>query len=782
MLVGAIVSVCAAPSALAQGFGASVAVSGREVLAGDPGSPTAPGGVVIYRRGANGRWTQAARVTAAAAVAGDRFGVSMAVNGDVAVVAAPGADSGKGTVSVLQRDRRGTWTVAGQLANTAAADADFGAALAVGDGWIAVAAPAADSARGAVYLYRRDGASWTVAGRLAAAEPVANERFGAALAIHGDRLLVGAPGRDHGAGNAYLFRRAASGAWGQEARLTVTDLAANARLGSAVALHDSIALVSAPFLDQLAGGVYVFRADTGGAWTATVTLLPFNRTRGMRFGQTLAFSGSDVLVGAPWADRRSGALYRVRRDASGAFSGVELLRSSANERGDQFASTLAAESGLVVAGLGGDDYGAGTAAILTRDARGVWRDAAKVWTEPPGFAAVTGHAVRCDGHASIFGCSNVDLESFLPISAIGGSRGVEINDIWGWTDPQTGREYALVGRSNGTSFVDVTDASNPVYLGDLPLTEGANPAIWRDIKTYHNYAFVVADGAGQHGMQVFDLTRLRGVSGRTPAHFTENAHYAHFGSAHNIVINEASGYAYAVGANSGGETCGGGLHMIDIHDPLHPVFVGCFQDTSTGRQGTGYSHDAQCVMYHGPDTRYQGHEICLGSNETALSIADVTDKAHPRAVSSASYPNVGYTHQGWLTDDQHYFYMDDELDEMQGMVPGTRTLIWDLSDLEDPVLAGQYVSTNHAIDHNLYVKGNYLFESNYLSGLRVLDITNRTAPHEVGFLDTAPNGEDTPNFDGSWSNYPYFPSGNIVVSSIGQGLFVVRPRIEAPVP
>ena len=77
--------------------------------------------------------------------------------------------------------------------------------------------------------------------------------------------------------------------------------------------------------------------------------------------------------------------------------------------------------------------------------------------------------------------------------------------------------------------------------------------------------------------------------------------------------------------------------MIDIRNPTSPSFAGCFQDMTTGRQRTGYSHDAQCVIYRGPDSDYTGREICLGSNETALSIADVTEKTDPVAVSMASY-------------------------------------------------------------------------------------------------------------------------------------------------
>ena len=301
--------------------------------------------------------------------------------------------------------------------------------------------------------------------------------------------------------------------------------------------------------------------------------------------------------------------------------------------------------------------------------------------------------------------------------------------------PRTGKEYALLGRMDGTSFVDISDPANPVYLGDLPKTEGSQGAIWREIKVYKNHAYIVADGAGAHGMQVFDLTRCARF--RTPRRRSRSTHYAHPG-AHNIVINEDSGFAYATGSNGGDDTCGGGLHMIDIRDPENPQFSGCFADPSTGRQKTGYTHDAQCVTYRGPDEEHRGREICLNSNETALSIADVTDKQNP-VMAMAEYPNVGYTHQGWLTEDQRYLFMDDELDEMNGLVDHTRTLVWDLSDLDDPVLMKEYFNPNtRAIDHNLYIKGDKMYQSNYVAGLRVLDVSESERAARSGILRHRP--------------------------------------------
>ena len=392
----------------------------------------------------------------------------------------------------------------------------------------------------------------------------------------------------------------------------------------------------------------------------------------------------------------------------------------------------------------------------------------------PGLAPVTGATVPCeDGLAGgTYPCENVELLAFLPIADLGGDP-VEttLNDIWGWTDPETGREYALVGRSDGTAFVDVTAPTNPVYLGDL-LSHDSTSSVWRDVKVYEDHALIVSEAAA-HGMQTFDLTQLRNVSD-PPQTFVQTARYDRIASAHNVVVNEETGYAFAVGSRGSGSPCGVGLHMIDVRDPANPTFAGCFDHEGTGRQGTGYTHDAQCVVYRGPDVTYQGREICFNANETDLSIADVTDKENPTGIARAAYPVVGYVHQGWLSEDQRYFFQDDELDETNRITAATRTIIWDVEDLDDPQVAAEYFAATPSIDHNQYTVGDLLYQANYTSGLRLLDVRDPTRPVEVGFFDTFPAG-DSAAFDGAWSNYPFFASGIVVVSSIGQGLFVLRP-------
>jgi choice-of-anchor B domain-containing protein len=417
--------------------------------------------------------------------------------------------------------------------------------------------------------------------------------------------------------------------------------------------------------------------------------------------------------------------------------------------------------------------GIGTATI-TATSGGLSDDfTAAVQINGPIGGPVTGGAVACAaGFAAQFPCDGITLLAYLPPGALGVSNNVGFNDIWGWTDPQTGKEIAIVGRRDGVSFVDVSNPTNPKYLGQMFKTSTSPNSTWRDMKVYQNHVFVVADGAGAHGMQVFDLTNLRGVT--VPQTFTPKVTYTNVNSVHNIVINEQTGFAYLVGSSSGGMTCGGGLHMVNIQNPGNPTFAGCFSDPLTGRSGTGYTHDAQCVVYSGPDAAHAGQEICFGANETHVSIANVTVKNAPVAISRASYPAVSYTHQGWLSQDQRFFFVNDELDETGGQVAATRTLVWDVSDLDDPILVKQYLGPTSATDHNNYVVGTRMWASNYQFGVRAINVATPANPTQLGFFDTAPQYSNSPGFNGSWSNYPFFASGIVVVSSIAEGLFVLR--------
>lgn len=386
-------------------------------------------------------------------------------------------------------------------------------------------------------------------------------------------------------------------------------------------------------------------------------------------------------------------------------------------------------------------------------------DSIETPTNPPSKALF-----ECiNGMAGEYPCNGYDLMAHVSTEELGGPN-TEGNDSWGWTDRTTGNEYALVGINKGTVFIDITDAQNPIILGTLP-TATVNSS-WRDIKVFNNHAFIVSE-AQDHGMQVFDLTRLRNVL-NAPETFAVDAHYTGFGNAHNIVINEESGFAYAVGT----KTFGGGAHFINVQNPKNPIAAGGISDG-------GYSHDAQVVTYTGPDLDYTGKEILIGSNGERFGvnevvIADVTDKSNPTIIKKITYSQQGYTHQGWFTEDMKYFIVGDELDEIDFGF-NTRTLIFDLTDLDNPTEHATYIGPTMAIDHNGYVKGNTYYIANYTAGIRFIDITNIESGNisEEGFFDTYP-ANDNASFNGVWNVYPYFESGNIIVNDIEGGFYIVR--------
>jgi choice-of-anchor B domain-containing protein len=181
------------------------------------------------------------------------------------------------------------------------------------------------------------------------------------------------------------------------------------------------------------------------------------------------------------------------------------------------------------------------------------------------------------------------------------------------------------------------------------------------------------------------------------------------------------------------------------------------------------------VLYDGPDEAYRGREICLRMSGSRFQISDVTDKANPVELSTASHPNPAYMHQGWLTEDQQYFIMNDESDVIAGNVETTRTLIWDVADLEDPFLAREFFGSLPASAHNLYVKGDFTYQANYKYGLHILDTSDPLNPVEVGMFDTSPYGSG-PGFGGAWSTYPFFESGAIIVTSMQEGFFILKKR------
>ncbi|RED96166.1 choice-of-anchor B family protein [Marinoscillum furvescens] len=395
-------------------------------------------------------------------------------------------------------------------------------------------------------------------------------------------------------------------------------------------------------------------------------------------------------------------------------------------------------------------------------------------------ALMTAAQTPCEnGLAGEYPCNQIDLLAHLFPSDLKATEhnGFYLNDLWGWTDPDTNAEYVILGLKDGVAFIEVTDPLNPVIIGKLPepTTVAQRTAhvmhgeksTWRDIKVANNYAYIVSDLNADHGMQVIDLTRLKNETPAVDNILEADGWYRGLGSSHNVVTNEQTNYVIAVGLRNTANSCSGGLHIIDVSDPINPQFEACFS-------ADGYTHDAQYVIYEGPDNRYKGQEIVFASNENTLTIVDISDKSDLKMIGRETYDQVRYTHQGWLSEDHRFFIINDELDEREyGHTP--RTLIWNVEDLENPKLIGNYYHNAVAIDHNLYTHDSLVYAANYKSGLRVLDM-NEIAQgklREVAHFDTYPELDEI-SFGGAWSSYPYFASGTIAVSDMNNGLFLLR--------
>ncbi|PPR05582.1 hypothetical protein CVT24_002783 [Panaeolus cyanescens] len=423
-----------------------------------------------------------------------------------------------------------------------------------------------------------------------------------------------------------------------------------------------------------------------------------------------------------------------------------------------------------------------------------------------GFSPCTNGYVslKVNGTAEKFECLNLDVTGHLTHKDLGSTiDGASIgSSVWGYT--VDGREFVAVAQADGTAFAEVVGKGiwNYVpffgkaegtldYIGRLP-TYSLN-SIWREIRDYKGRYAIIGSEAVGHGIQIFDIRKLLEVrpwwnrlSTATKVFDvkTDSYHFSDLpvGRSHNVVSAAASNHIVAVGAQPRNGTCAAGLIFIDVSDISKPVRSGC-------NAADGYVHDAQCLIYRGPDSRFRGREICYGYNEDALTIYDITDKANSSIISITSYDGATYTHQGWVLDEsnQEYLLLDDELDERdkKGAAADQHatTYIWDIKSLTSPKLTGTYKSSRVAIDHNQYIKNLFSYQAHYGAGLRILDVSSIPSDptgagvQEVAYLDIFPEDDgatEAPAFVGTWHNYPFFKSGHVVINTFDRGAFVAK--------
>ncbi|QDU69846.1 choice-of-anchor B family protein [Engelhardtia mirabilis] len=349
-----------------------------------------------------------------------------------------------------------------------------------------------------------------------------------------------------------------------------------------------------------------------------------------------------------------------------------------------------------------------------------------------------------------FPASGVQLLSWLSLSDFG-TGATSGNDSWGYTSP-SGREYALMGLSNATAFVEITDPSNAQIVTTISGVE----SLWRDIKTYGPYAYAVSEGGG--GIQVFDLTAIDAGVVTELASVTTGVGTS---ASHNVAIDTVSGFLYRCGGGSEG------LRIYSLANPAAPTYV--------GEWGDRYVHDAQIVTYtSGPFAGRQIAFVCGGFNggftETSMDVLDVTDKNNIVVLKRVFWSGAAYSHQCWLSEDGQLLYVNDELDENGSF--NTKTIVVDVSNPANAFYVTSFFGTNTAVGHNLYTSNGRIYEANYRSGMRIFDTAaNPTNPPEVAFFDTYPE-DDAASTSALWNVYPYFEDDIVIGSDLEKGLFV----------
>lgn len=366
---------------------------------------------------------------------------------------------------------------------------------------------------------------------------------------------------------------------------------------------------------------------------------------------------------------------------------------------------------------------------------------------------------RAQGEAAIH--QQIDSVAFLSASSM---LAEHVNDIGLWLDEETLESYLLVGCDNGTAFVKMLPGGQPMYMGKLPTTTVVS--LWRDIKVLNDHAYVVSE-APAHGMQVFDLTALRdwhpldGVQDWEP-----DAVIAAPGSAHNLAVLPEADMVIQLGSNS----FGGGAVLFDASDPGAPFLAG-------GWSEQGYLHDAHALRYDGPDEEHHGKDLLFAAAGSRLSILDISDPSDVLLIGESDYPQSVYTHQVWVSESQDHAFLGDELDESQ-LGGGTKTIVFDLTDLDAPFVHDIHESELQATDHNQYGHGEWLFQSNYSAGLRMLSSAWPELPvlSESGYFDPLPDVEGA-GFQGAWSHVILADQGLVAFTSINEGVWVVRPEM-----
>ncbi|MEW6981418.1 choice-of-anchor B family protein [Colwelliaceae bacterium 6471] len=385
-----------------------------------------------------------------------------------------------------------------------------------------------------------------------------------------------------------------------------------------------------------------------------------------------------------------------------------------------------------------------------------------------------------NGKAGIFECENIDLLAHMPLENFSSDPGAA-NDVWGHVDLNTSKEYALIGLQNGVAVVDVSTPENPVEVGTI---RGKSSG-WRDIKVYQYYddtvkiwrafAYATIDNASDY-VTIIDLNHLPNsvslVEKNRAVAQAHNVYITNVDHTLNIALPGLTPTLQLIGSSK----FSGAFHSYSLTTPETLTLL------SQQSAGQDYTHDGATIVIN--DERKntdcanndQACIVFIDFNEKEMKLWNISDAKNVIQLSTATYTDVNsayqYVHSGWGSEDKQYIFLHDETDEKNAGINST-VRVFSIADLNNPQHVGQWTGPTPAIDHNGFVRGNRYYMSNYERGLTVLDITNPPSPVAVGSFDTFTPSNST-GYYGAWGTYPFLPSGNILISDINSGLYILK--------
>jgi hypothetical protein len=471
----------ASDHAVGSAFGASVAIDGLTAVVGAPDKSSGAGAAYVFVHGTTG-WSQQAELTASDGAADDSFGYSVAISGSTAVIGADGNNSGTGAAYVFVGSG-GSWSQQAELTASDGLPRDlFGHSVAISGSTVEVGAPDANTDTGAAYVFVASGSTWSQQAELTASDGAEGDYFGSSVAISGSTLGVGADGSDSGAGAAYVFVSSGS-FWSQQAELTASDAAASDEFAQSVAISGSTVVVGAPGNNASRGAAYVFVLPSQQA-----ELTASDGAGSDRFGYSVALSGSTAVVGADGKNSGTGAAYVFVHTGTGWSQQAELTASDGAE-GDEFGFSVGVSGSTVMVGAPGKNSSTGTVYVFLHTSAG--------WSQKAELTA-SDHAA---GNA--FGASVAIDRSTAVVGAPDKSSG-------------TGAAYVFVRPTSSWSQraeLTASDAATDDFFGDSVAISGSTPVIGADGNDSGTGAAYVFLSSGSSWSQQAELIASDGAAG-----------------------------------------------------------------------------------------------------------------------------------------------------------------------------------------------------------------------------------------------------------------------------